>query len=105
MKKFFLLNIALLASNSFAHAPLFDCYFDKNDQENIYCEGGFSDGSDAANIDVIALDYDDNVVFQGKLDQNSQIKFKKPTAEQYYIRFEGGDGHEIELDYLDIETR
>lgn len=100
MKKFLLISSAAFFSAAvFAHAPLLDC---NSEGEEIHCQGGFSDGSTAFGVDIKVFNYDDEVIFEGRLDEDSQISFDKPDGE-FYVQFDGGPGHVIELDYADIE--
>lgn len=99
MKKLWLIG-ALFAGAAWAHSPFLTCQHIENNQ--IQCKGGFSDGSEADGIDLIVYDYNNAVLFQTFLDGDSQATFPAPSVEEYFIFFDGGPGHEIELDYLDI---
>ena len=83
-----------------AHSPRFDCYVEADQQ--IFCEGGFSDGSSARGVAISILNYEEQMLWSGKLDTKSQIRFKRPEG-RFYLRFEGGSGHTLEIDHLEIQ--
>ena len=83
-----------------AHAPRFACYAEEGEQ--IFCEGGFSDGSSARGIGISVVSYEDKLLWSGQLDEKSQIRFKRP-ADGFFVRFNGGDGHSLEIDQHDIQ--
>lgn len=88
-----------IAAGVQAHAPRLTCQADG--ERFVQCEGGFSDGSDAKGVLIRVLSYDDNPLWEGKLDEQSRVRFERP-AEDFYVRFEGGEGHVIELDHSEI---
>ena len=90
---------ALVSTSALAHAPFLDCH---HHGETIDCTGGFSDGSSGFGVEITVLNYDEEVLFEGRLDKESKISFDAPEGE-YYVQFDGGPGHIIELDYLDID--
>ncbi|SUO95932.1 hypothetical protein [Suttonella indologenes] len=97
MKKW--LCLFILSPLAYAHSPQLSC---KIEAENVLCTGGFSDGSSAFGVEVKVLDYGDKVLHEGRFDKDSRFSFAKPEGE-YYVRFDGGSGHQLELDYQDIE--
>ena len=59
--------VMALAGVALAHTPLFSCW--DNGDGTLSCEGGFSDGSSAANIPIRVTNEKDEVIFEGKLDE------------------------------------
>ena len=88
-----------LAGQAFAHTPLCSCY--DNGDGTITCEGGFSDGSSAAGIEIRVLDKDGKVLIKGKMNEDSEFTFKKPSC-PYKVVFDAGPGHEVIVDGKDI---
>jgi len=99
-----------LTFRAFSHTPLCSCY--DNGDETITCEGGFSDGSSAAGVDIkvvdengkviSAEDEDDKIVrLEGKMDEDSEFTFIKPQK-PYKVIFDAGPGHAVEIDGGDI---
>lgn len=88
----FLPNIAL------AHSPFCMCEFDG---EKIICEGGYSDGSSATGVKIKLLSDDGKVLEEKKLDKLSSVSFDKPKGD-FYILFDGGTGHSVEVEMGDI---
>ena len=105
MKKTFLsllvgLVLALfLVTLSNAHTPLCSCT-DEGDG-TILCEGGFSDGSSAAGVKIQVVDPNGKVIIDGKMNEDSEFTFKKPTG-PYKVQFDAGPGHIVEVDGKDI---
>ena len=89
----------VLAGQAFAHTPLCSCY--DNGDGTITCEGGFSDGSSAAGIEIRVLDKDGKVLIKGKMNEDSEFTFKKPSC-PYKVVFDAGPGHEVIVDGKDI---
>ncbi|MNX84889.1 hypothetical protein D3C86_1167060 [compost metagenome] len=52
-------------------------------------------------LDVIG--YDETILVPGKLGPDSTLTFKKPGAE-FYVLFDAGPGHVVEIDQADIEA-
>lgn len=90
-----LAGILALPGMAYAHSAIFDCF--DNGDGTITCQGGFSDGSSAAGVAIKVKDGAGKVTEELKLDQNSEISFKKPEG-AYKVMFDGGEGHSIELD-------
>lgn len=89
--------LALLLSSLYfipaqAHTPLFDCF--DNGDNTLTCEGGFSDGSSAAGVDIRVLDAQGKVVEQGELDAQGSILLKRPAGE-FSVVFGAGEEHSI----------
>jgi hypothetical protein len=88
----------LLASQAWAHTPLCSCY--DNGDGTITCEGGFSDGSSAAGVQM-HVEQNGGVLLKGKMDENSEFTFDTP-ADDYKVVFDAGEGHVIEIDGKEI---
>ncbi|MGE8145038.1 hypothetical protein ACQKP7_07485 [Pseudomonas frederiksbergensis] len=106
MIKFFRpLHIALLvlgagfSASALAHNPMCECK--AIDAEQIKCTGGFSDGSSAPGVTLDVIGYDETILLPGKLGADSTLVFKKPAAE-FYVLFDAGPGHVVEIDQADI---
>ncbi|MCK4809916.1 MAG: hypothetical protein KAS99_03145 [Candidatus Omnitrophica bacterium] len=95
-----------LTSQALCHTPLCSCY--DNGDETITCEGGFSDGSSAAGVDIKVVDKNSKVIsvkdkdgttipLKGKMDEDSEFTFIKPQK-PYKVIFDAGPGHAVEID-------
>ncbi len=89
----------LLPSLVLAHTPLCSCY-DGGDG-TVVCEGGFSDGSSAAGVEIRVKDKKGNVLIKGKMDEFSEFTFDKPSG-PYTVEFDAGPGHVVEIDSKNI---
>ncbi|MNL87971.1 hypothetical protein D3C87_2174180 [compost metagenome] len=47
------------------------------------------------------IGYDEQVLVGGKLGDDSTLTFKRPDGE-FYVLFDAGPGHVVEVDYADI---
>ncbi|SOE49869.1 FIG137877: Hypothetical protein in pyoverdin gene cluster [plant metagenome] len=94
--------LALLGAGApaLAHNPMAECKSAANEQ--IQCTGGFSDGSGAPGVTMDVISYDEQILVPGKLDQNSQLTFKRPEGD-FYVLFDAGPGHVVEIDHVDIQ--
>ncbi len=104
MKKLrFLISLTALlllsAGPSMAHTPLCSCY--DNGDGSITCEGGFSDGSSAAGVEMRVVAGDGKVLIQNKLDADSEFTFKRPTV-PFKVQFNAGEGHLVEVEGKEI---
>lgn len=90
-----------LSSPALAHNPMCECQ--PVDGEQIRCVGGFSDGSGAPGVTLDVIGYDETILVPGKLGADSSMTFKRP-AEEFYVLFDAGPGHIVEIDHVDIET-
>lgn len=101
MKKLTLsvLFAACLPSLALAHTPLCSCY-DMGDN-TILCEGGFSDGSSAAGVEMLVLDKAGKELLKSKMSEDGEFEFQKPSMD-YKVVFNAGPGHAIEIDGKDI---
>ena len=79
----------------FAHTPLCSCY--DNGDGSITCEGGFSDGSSAAGVELRVVDKDEKVLIKGKMDEDSEFTFKRPSG-PFKVQFDAGPGHLVEVE-------
>ena len=84
---------------AFAHTPLCSCS-DEGDG-TILCEGGFSDGTSAAGVDMSVLDSSGKVLIKGKMNQDNELTFTKPQGD-YTVIFDAGPGHKVEVPSLEI---
>ena len=93
---FGILAVALfLVTAAYAHTPLCSCY--DNGDKTVTCDGGFSDGSSAAGVNMSVKDQSGKVLIKGKMDKNSSFTFKKPAG-PYKVVFDAGPGHVVEID-------
>lgn len=90
---------ALLPGMAMAHTPLCSCY-DLGDNI-ILCEGGFSDGSSAAGVEMSVKDTSGKVLINSELNEDAEFEFEKPAV-AYTVLFDAGPGHAIEIDGKDI---
>lgn len=95
----FTLMACLPAQAHGVHIPVGKCWTESKD---IVCEGGESDGHPLDDALVEAISYDEKTLFSGKLDDQSRIRFQRPTG-PFYILIDAGPGQVIELDWKDIK--
>jgi type 1 fimbria pilin len=88
-----------IAAQVWAHTPLCSCY--DNGDGTVTCEGGFSDGSSAAGVQMRVEKSGGGILVQGKMDEDSEYTFDKPS-ESYQVVFDAGEGHVIEIDGKEI---
>ncbi|WP_253694408.1 hypothetical protein [Treponema sp. OMZ 791] len=88
--------------------PIFNCY--DNGDGTFLCEGGFSDGSSAAGVEIRIenpkeKDAKKKVLFTGKLDKNGEltIKYADIKVKDFLIIFDAGPGHIVKVKSTDIE--
>jgi hypothetical protein len=89
----------LIVTQVWAHTPLCSCY--DNGDGSVTCEGGFSDGSSAAGVQMRVEKSGGGILIQGKMDEDSEYTFDKPS-EPYQVVFDAGEGHVIEIDGKEI---
>jgi hypothetical protein len=105
MKKVFLSLAVILTLGfflspiSYAHTPLCSCS-DEGDG-TVLCEGGFSDGSSAAGVKMTVLDASGKTLVEGKMNEDSEFTFKKPSG-VYTVIFDAGPGHEVKVPSTEI---
>ena len=90
-----------LSGQALAHNPMCECKSVEDGQ--IRCTGGFSDGSGAPGATLDVIGYDETILVPGKLGADSSMTFKRPDAE-FYVLFDAGPGHIVEIDQADIEA-
>ena len=96
------LALSLGASNyALAHNPMCECK--EIPGEQIQCTGGFSDGSGAPGVTLDVIGYDESILVPGKLGAVSTLTFQKPASE-FYVLFDAGPGHVVEIDQADIQA-
>lgn len=88
-----------LSPVALAHNPICQC--EPGAADEIVCTGGFSDGSGAPGVTLDVISYDEEVLIPGKLEDDSSFSFKRPEGE-FYILFDAGPGHVVEVDHTDI---
>lgn len=88
-----------LAVSAFAHTPLCDCF--DNADGTITCEGGFSDGSSAAGVEMTVVAGDGTELIKGRMTEDSEFTFDKPAGD-YRVVFNAGEGHLVEINGKDI---
>ncbi|MGE8360113.1 hypothetical protein [Pseudomonas sp.] len=91
--------LLLLGTQAYAHNPMCQC--EEHGAEEIRCTGGFSDGSGAPGVTLDVISYDENILVPGKLGDDSTITFKRPDGE-FYVLFDAGPGHVVEVDHTEI---
>ncbi|AGT08612.1 hypothetical protein [Paracoccus aminophilus] len=91
--------LALSALPAAAHYPFCTCAAKAGE---IICEGGFSDGTSAEGVKLDVISYEEDVLVPAKFDASSKVSFQKPEGE-FYVLFDAGPGHIVEVDYQDIE--
>ncbi|CAG8863643.1 hypothetical protein PS627_00581 [Pseudomonas fluorescens] len=99
LRKLTLPLLLLAAGPALAHNPMCECEAIGTDQ--VKCTGGFSDGSGAAGVTLDVIGYDEQVLVPGKLGTDSSMTFKRPGGE-FYVLFDAGPGHVVEVDHADI---
>jgi hypothetical protein len=97
-----LILCAGVSTQALAHNPLCECK--EIDGEQIRCTGGFSDGSGAQGVTLDVIGYDESILVPGKLGPDSTLTFKKPAGE-FYVLFDAGPGHVVEVDQVDIQPK
>lgn len=97
-----LLLCAGFSASALAHNPMCECK--AIDAEQIKCTGGFSDGSGAPGVTLDVISYDEEVLVPGKLGEDSRLSFKRPDGE-FYVLFDAGPGHVVEIDHTEIASQ
>lgn len=102
MKKRFVLISLMVALSAalFAHTALLMCY--DNGDGTISCEGGFSDGSSAAGVEVRVEDRKGKVLIKGEFDEKNEYSFKKPAG-KFVVVMDAGPGHIVKKQSKDIK--
>lgn len=90
-----------LSGQAQADNPICECIAIEGEQ--IRCTGGFSDGSGAPGVTLDVIGYDETILLPGKLGADSSLTFKRPDSE-FYVLFDAGPGHIVEIDQADIKA-
>jgi len=101
LKALLLVLCAGFGASALAHNPICECR--AIDAEQIRCTGGFSDGSGAPGVTLDVIGYDESILLPGKLGADSTLTFKKPDT-AFYVLFDVGPGHVVEIDQADIQS-
>lgn len=102
LKKYSLViaTVILIQTPVMAHSPICDCY--DNGDKTITCEGGFSDGSSASGVEIRIMDEQGKILQTGKMDDDSNYTFTKPSVE-FHVIFDAGNNHVVTIYGGDIE--
>ncbi len=82
------------AAPAWAHIPLVLCM--DNGDNSITCEGGFSDGSAAAGVNMRIESPDGRVLLAGRMDDASEFTFTKPRTD-FVVIFDAGPEHQLRV--------
>ena len=91
-----------LSPLALAHNPICEC--EEHGTGEIVCTGGFSDGSGAPGVTLDVISYEEEVLVPGKLGEDSRLSFKRPDGE-FYVLFDAGPGHVVEIDHTEIASQ
>ncbi|SHI32438.1 hypothetical protein [Pollutimonas bauzanensis] len=94
------IGLLCMSLAAWAHNPMAQCL--QVDANTIKCKGGFSDGSEAPGVTLDVISYDEQILVPGKLADDSTLTFKKPAGE-FYVLFDAGPGHVVEIDHSEIQ--
>ena len=97
---FALILVVVSVSAALAHTALFSCF--DNGDGTISCEGGFSDGSSAANIPVKVQKPNGDIIQTLKLDKFGEATFKRPKGD-FTVTMDGGSGHTVVIQSKNIK--
>jgi hypothetical protein len=92
--------LLMFSASALAHNPICECK--AIDAGQIKCTGGFSDGSGAPGVTLDVIGYE-TILVPGRLGADSTLTFKKPDTE-FYVLFDVGPGHVVEIDQADIQA-
>jgi hypothetical protein len=96
-----LLLCAGFSASALAHNPMCECK--AIDAEQIKCTGGFSDGSGAPGVTLDVIGYDETILVPGKLGAGF-LEGQGRIGAEFYVLFDAGPGHVVEIDQADIEA-
>ena len=85
--------LLLIDSVAFAHKVMIFAYVDG---DTVYTESKFSGGKKAVNSTVAVYDQQDNLLLEGKTDENGEFFFKVPQKTTLNIVLNAGMGHRAE---------
>lgn len=97
--RFFAILLLLAATPAYAHYPYCTCAMEGG---RIACKGGFSDGTGAEGVTLDVISYDEEILVPGKFGADSVVRFDRPAGE-FYVLFDAGPGHVVEVDWRDID--
>ncbi|MFP4483164.1 MAG: hypothetical protein ACLFN0_10320 [Thermovirgaceae bacterium] len=92
--------VVAAAGGALAHTPIFSCFL--NDDGTVMCEGGFSDGSSAAGVEVLVKDTDGKTLEEGEMDEFGTYVFEEPEV-SYVVVMNAGPGHSVEVKSEEIQ--
>lgn len=84
----------LAACAAYAHTPLMVCF--DNGDNTITCQGGFSDGSSAAGVQMQIQTPNGRVILNGRMDSTSEFTFNKPRGD-FVVELDAGPGHQLKV--------
>lgn len=90
---------AAFAAPAWAHYPYCTCTMEDG---KVACKGGFSDGTGAEGVTLDVISYAEQILVPGKFGPDSIVRFDKPPGE-FYVLFDAGPGHVVEVDWRDID--
>lgn len=94
-----LLLCALVCTSAvYAHTPVCRCQLNG---EQIDCEAGYHDGSDAAGESMRLMSYSGEVLAEGELDEQSRFSVAMPK-QAFYLLLDIGPGEVFEVDWRDV---
>lgn len=96
-----LLAAALCVATTAAHAHSVQMDCKADGPQHVLCQGSFSDGSDAAGVEIIVMSYEDKILHKGTLDGQSRLRFERPSQD-FFVQMDAGEGHTVEIDHAEI---
>ncbi len=81
--------------DAFAHSALLNCF--DNADGTFTCQGGYSDGSSATGIRIAVLDSSNNLLYEARLDADSEVIIPFPQNKDFTVLFDGGSGHSVQI--------
>ncbi|MNO80569.1 hypothetical protein D3C76_717810 [compost metagenome] len=93
------LFVLTVSPTAFAHGLFCECK--ALDAEQVRCTAGMSDGAAAPGATLDVIGYDGKVILPGKLGTDSSLTFRRPPGE-FYVLFDLGPGHTVEVDHSEI---
>ena len=97
-----LLGLSILSSQAWAHYPTLDCQLENpNEQAQLVCIAGYSDGSVAFDEVVEVRGYDETLLHSLITDQDGVVRFSILLT-PYYVLFDPGHEDPAEFDYAEL---
>lgn len=87
-------GVLTLGTVAYAHTPV--CLAYDNGDGTITAEGGFSDGSSAAGVEMRVETPSGSVLLTGKMSEESTFTFDKPAV-SFVLVFDAGPGHVVTI--------